>query len=185
MLLFFQSPLRAKQCRACVCEQEHVPPSDLESSWQHHQTFMRETGRLWRTVQAQGYREREREREAETECVSSKRLLGLICINRELLLFYRTLFCVCVRVGRGELQNGVSATRHASVLSGLQQQQHLGSVWLRNIGQLHSATQQLAAPPPPSILSWEIVGRRENRNPKSEMNICDSAHRVGCITLRL
>lgn len=93
MLLFFQSPLRAKQCRACVCEQEHVPPSDLESSWQHHQTFMRETGRLWRTVQAQGYRERERE--AGTESVSSQRLSGLVCINRELLLFYGTLFCVC------------------------------------------------------------------------------------------
>lgn len=34
---------------------------------------------------------------------------------------------MCVRVGRGELQNRVSATSDASVLSGLQQQQ-LGSV---------------------------------------------------------
>ena len=71
---FFQSPLRAKQCRACVCEQEHVPPSDLESSWQHHQTFMRETERPWRTVQAQGYRERERGRERgrNRECEHTK-----------------------------------------------------------------------------------------------------------------
>ena len=50
----------------CVfCEQEHVLPSDFESSWQRHQTFMRGMERLWRTVWTQGYRERERGRDRE------------------------------------------------------------------------------------------------------------------------
>lgn len=55
-LLFFKVHWGQKQCGACVSVQEHVPPSDLESSWQHHQTFMKEMERLWRTVWTQGYR---------------------------------------------------------------------------------------------------------------------------------
>lgn len=183
MLLFFQSPLRAKQCRACVCEQEHVPPSDLESSWQHHQTFMRETGRLWRTVQAQGYRERERE--AGTESVSSQRLSGLVCINRELLLFYGTLFCVCEGWSRWAAK---SSFCHQWCFRSVRSA--AAAAWFSVTEKYRPASQCYTAASSfffffSSILSWEIVGRWENHNPKYEMNICDSAHRVGCFTLRM
>lgn len=51
--------------------------ADLESSWLHHQTFMKEMETLWRTVWTQGYRRR---------VWAHKRLMGLICITSELLL---------------------------------------------------------------------------------------------------
>lgn len=54
---------------------EHVLPSHLQRSWHHHQTFMREVERAWRTVWTQGYK------------MSSQRLMRLICMHPKLLMF--------------------------------------------------------------------------------------------------
>lgn len=54
---------------------EHVLPSHLQHSWHHHQTFMREVERPWKTVWTQGYK------------MSSQRLMGLICMHPKLLMF--------------------------------------------------------------------------------------------------
>ena len=71
-----------------------MPPSDLESSWQHHQTFMREMEKTMKDSVDPGIQKIK----AETDSVNSERLMGLICIKSELLLFF-TGRCLCARGG--------------------------------------------------------------------------------------
>lgn len=137
LLLFSKVHWGQKQCGACVCELEHVPPSDLESSWQHHQTFMREMERLWRTVWTQGYRKRGRDRECELPKVNTFYLSAL------------TLSCCCFYGPFGCARwvevncNRVSVTSDASVWSSLQQL--LGLTYLRDTGLFCNTAQQLVA----------------------------------------
>lgn len=94
LLLFFKVHWGQKQCGACVCEHRTRAALRLREQLAAPSNIHERDGKTVKDSVDPGMQKRE----AETGSVSSQRLMGLICINSEPLLFLRDIVC-CVRGG--------------------------------------------------------------------------------------